>query len=324
MTNLMLASFMTVLLWADVPLGYSPSLLSSPPRTTTVVQDAVAQGAMTQSAVAQGMPTAVGGSQMIIDGQVVPIAWVQWQVDGMPRLAINEQQLMQYFGVDLRDTDQVGVQPVQWFSDPATTPLPLSARLYQGVRYLDITPLIQQFGWQVSGQGSTLQLTLPPSQVTEVRQGQRQIGSRTVIQLSQPALWQATQEEQMLLVTVNATATPRLVSQLRPTPGNLVKDALRHRSSSKLSTTMNRTVIRLPIPANTSPQIATLPDPARIVIDFRPDAMVNRNILWAPGLRWRQQYITIGSGRFPIIWLEVDPRQPGLQLRPIWSSASTI
>ena len=51
---------------------------------------------------------------------------------------------------------------------------------------------------------------------------------------------------------------------------------------------------------------------------------VERNILWAPGLRWRQQYIDLGASHFPVVWLEIDLHTPGLVLKPIWSDPNTL
>jgi hypothetical protein len=92
----------------------------------------------------------------------------------------------------------------------------------------------------------------------------------------------------------------------------------------KLETAPNLTNIRLSLPAGMSPRVSSLANPNRIVIDLRPDAMVERDILWAEGLRWRQQFINLGTSRFPVVWLEINPRAVGLTLKPIWSDTTLI
>jgi hypothetical protein len=52
--------------------------------------------------------------------------------------------------------------------------------------------------------------------------------------------------------------------------------------------------------------------------------MRERDILWAEGLRWRQQFINLGDSRFPVVWLEINPRTAGLKLKPIWSEGTTL
>jgi len=70
-------------------------------------------------------------------------------------------------------------------------------------------------------------------------------------------------------------------------------------------------------------QVFSLPNPNRLVIELRPDPLVEKEILWAPGIQWRQQYVKLGKDRFPVIWLEVNPRSAGVTFRPIWSNPAT-
>ena len=72
-----------------------------------------------------------------------------------------------------------------------------------------------------------------------------------------------------------------------------------------------------------SPQVSTLPNPNRLIIDVQPDAMVHRDITWAPGLRWRQQLVNLGQERLDVVWLEVSPRM-GIKLKPIWTNPDTL
>lgn len=100
----------------------------------------------------------------------------------------------------------------------------------------------------------------------------------------------------------------------------------------KLESTSNQTTIRTNIPSGLRPRVWSLSNPYRLAIDFQPETMVERDILWATGLRYRQQYIEIkdaSSGkqvasRFPVVWLEINPRQPGLTLKPIWSNPNAL
>ena len=100
----------------------------------------------------------------------------------------------------------------------------------------------------------------------------------------------------------------------------------------KLESTSEQTTIRVNIPSGLRPRVLSLPNPYRLAIDFVPETMVERDIVWATGLRYRQQYIEIqdaSSGklltsRFPVVWLEINPRQPGLTLKPIWSNPNTL
>jgi Phosphodiester glycosidase len=102
---------------------------------------------------------------------------------------------------------------------------------------------------------------------------------------------------------------------VNPTPEPLIK---------QVEIVNNQTIIRLSVPFGLAPRVSSLPKPNRLIIDIRPDAMVERDITWAPGLRWRQQFVNLGTERFPVVWLEVNPRALGLKLKPILTSPNTL
>ncbi|MEO1558405.1 MAG: hypothetical protein AAFS12_01840, partial [Cyanobacteria bacterium J06632_19] len=85
----------------------------------------------------------------------------------------------------------------------------------------------------------------------------------------------------------------------------------------KVEVVNNQTVIRLVVPFGLTPRVSTLAKPHRLIVDIRPDALVGRSIDWAPGLRWRQQLVSLGNDRFPVIWLEVNPRTSKVKIRPV-------
>jgi hypothetical protein len=86
----------------------------------------------------------------------------------------------------------------------------------------------------------------------------------------------------------------------------------------------NQTIIRLSVPFGSAPQITTSPNPNRLTISIRPDALVQRDITWAQGLRWRSQYVNVGQERFPVVWLEINPHTVGLKLKPIVANPGTL
>jgi hypothetical protein len=91
----------------------------------------------------------------------------------------------------------------------------------------------------------------------------------------------------------------------------------------KVETAVNQTTVKLLVPPGWRPQVLTSPNTNRLQIDIRPDSLLEKDILWAPGVRWHQQYLSLGKDRFPVVWLEIDLRQPGLSLKPIWSEPAT-
>jgi hypothetical protein len=253
------------------------------------------------------------GTQISINGRVFPFPWVQWQATGATpafRLGISEAGLMQAIGVELLNTTNIAQQPVQWFSQPTRTPLNLPTRVIDGFRYLEISDLARQMGWQVQASGTILQITVPIAKIQAIRQGKQPWGDRLVIELDRPASWQVDQQRQEWVLTVDAATDPTLSQGFKPTLSTPIQ-------SLKLESTANQTRLRFGIPLSLRPRVWSLPDPNRIVIDIRPDSLVDRAISWAPGLRWRSQILDLGTARIPTVWLEINPRQAGLKLQSI-------
>ena len=88
------------------------------------------------------------GSQIILNGKTYPGYWFRSGVGGQETLAISDGDLDNDFGMTLLDTNNPQSQPVQWFS---ISGVPLSAKFpaNQAVRYVDISNLKTQLGWQV-------------------------------------------------------------------------------------------------------------------------------------------------------------------------------
>nr|WP_086000603.1 phosphodiester glycosidase family protein [Nostoc punctiforme] len=116
------------------------------------------------------------------------------------------------------------------------------------------------------------------------------------------------------------TLLPNLLKQLLPvTPTQPIPPAPEP-LIRQVQVVKNQTIISLSVPFGLSPQVKTVANPNRLIINIRPDPLEERDITWAPGLRWRQHYVNLGTERFPVVWLEVNPRKFGLTLKPMWAS----
>ncbi len=258
-------------------------------------------------------PQMIPGNQILLNGRAVAGVWRSQQ----GAIEVSDATLTQLLGVSLLDTRLFSQQPVQWFSEPTQTRLNLSARLDRQYRYLNIADLVQNFGWRAQLNGSTLQLNTPATQVTGVRQGKQSWGDRIVVDLNGPAPWQITEQNGEFAIGIEGTIDPAIVTAFKGVAGNRV-------TSIRLERSATRTVVRMGVPPGLRPRVYSLPSPNRIVADVRYDALQERNIQWAPGLRWRQQYVNIGSTTFPVVMLELDLRQSGLRLRPVWANPNGL
>ncbi|MER3490993.1 MAG: hypothetical protein C4323_00900 [Mastigocladus sp. ERB_26_2] len=151
-------------------------------------------------------------------------------------------------------------------------------------------------------------------------------------------------------ITLNGIADPVLIQRYTPPPPppvekiptpapfpeNLLKQLLPPNENQQntppppvplikqVQVVNNQTIIRLQVPIGLAPLVSTVPNPNRLLIDIRPDPLLPRAITWASGLNWRQQYINLGQERFPVVWLEINPRTVGLKIKPILTNSNTL
>ncbi len=252
------------------------------------------------------------GNQIMLNGRLVPATWSARQ----QRIGIEDAALTQVLGVTLLSNQDLRQQPVQWFSDPAVQSLVLGTWLTNQSRFLDVTDLARALGWKLQMDGGVLQVATAPARVLAVRQGRQSWGDRIVLDLDQPAPWQLKEDAQAFSITIDGSIDPTVVQSFAGLPGNLV-------SGISVEANGSQTILRVALSQRLRPRISTLPNANRLVIDIRSDSMIERDILWAPGIRWRQQYVSVAAGRFPVVMLLVDPRQSGLQIKPIQTNPAT-
>ncbi|MBD1922783.1 phosphodiester glycosidase family protein [Microcoleus sp. FACHB-831] len=298
------------------------------------------------------------GTQLSLNGRTFPVAWSKWSQAGKSYIGISDTGLMQTFGVELLNTTNVARQPIQWFSRSRTTTEYLPAIARGPYRYLDITSLARAFGWQLKVNGSTLQISTPPAQVADIRPELQGSGTsdaltglpqRIVVDLDRPTVWQVSHQTQEAVITIDAAAAPALLERFKPLPAQPPQPQLGVPSQPDDEAAIpqppnqpsvaptpqppplivegmgNKTTIKVKIPPGWRPKVSSLSTPStRLVLDIAPDAMVERDILWAPGVRWRQKYLNLGTSRFATTWLEINLRQPGITFRPILGTPPSL
>lgn len=261
------------------------------------------------------------GSQLVLNGRTYALPWGQWSdSNGQTLTGISDVGLTARFGVDLENSNNPSQQPILWFSDQV---LPLAARLSPTgtFRYLDVLSLARQFNWQLQAEGDILRINTPKTLITGIRLGRQPWGDRLVIDLDRPTPWQISRltnsrdaiTARELSLSIEANIDPKLTQALRPLPGGGIR-------SLAIETTAQQTLLKTTIAGHLRPQVSMLTNPPRLIVDLRPDVSTQRDILWAPGVRWREQSVSLGSRQYPVTWLEINPRQPGLKLQPIWGT----
>lgn len=301
----------------------------------------------------QSLPTVISqvssllsGNEIILNGRTLPGAWIQQPgTYGTLTTYVSDGALRQLIGVDLLNTTNPELQPIEWFSLSSAT---LNAKFLPGYRYLDISNFAQINGWQIQVNGNTLVISTPPAKINNIRQGKRPTGDRLVVDLDRPTPWRSTPGQiirksadpknltatsptppnREWIITLDSTADKNLIQLYATQPPTTRPNQEKELPSTpgadvliqKVETVNNQIKITLSVPFGSSPQIITLANPNRLVVDIIPDALLAKDIRWTTGLRWQQRFINIRQDRFPVVWLEINPREAGLTLKPITSN----
>ncbi len=247
------------------------------------------------------VPLQTEGTRIYLNGRTVTGYW-QFQGD---RLGLADMTLMQLMGAELGNTQDPSQQPIAWFSDDTNSPI-LPSWFAGQHRYLDVTDLGAIAGWQWRSNGTTLILETPTAQIQGIRQSSQPWGQRWVIDLDQPTPWQVVEQDESIRLTLSA----RAIAGSIPTIPGLQITPQDHQTQIQLHSTVSGATTRT----------WTLSNPPRLVVDFRTDAIPDRDIQWSPGIRWVQQSVQLGNRNFPVVYLVVDLQQAELTLSPIWGN----
>ncbi|MGB3766464.1 MAG: phosphodiester glycosidase family protein [Phormidesmis sp.] len=251
------------------------------------------------------------GNSIRLNGQTLAGAWQQR--DG--RLGLSSVAVSTLIGAELLSTTDASQQPIRWFPTTQDEISYLPAWWDSTNRYIDVTDFAARSGWTTQAAGSTLQVGLPTATVSGVRQGKQTWGDRIVVDLSGPTTWQV-ESSDIFTIKIAGVITPQMVSGFKAAKGNLI-------TQLDVAPLSGHTIIKVKTKGGASPQVWSTGNPARVVIDIRKDAMVERDVAWANGLRWRQQYVNVGASRFPVYMFIAKPDPTMLSMRPIRSNPSS-
>ena len=270
------------------------------------------------------------GDRLSLNGKTFAGAWVQWKNGNEMRTGLSDTAAMAILGIELLNTENPEVQPVRWFDVSQA----LSARFIEASRYLDITPILEANDSQLQRIGSILSINFPPARIRGITKQGRGEGGRIAIVLDRPTFWQVSQnprEGVVMLEGSNYKEFP-LEEEEAETPNhsqNLSIFLSQFFSSlptplakvnAKIEPGELRSKIHIELSEGNQLHVTSTASPPQIIVDVRPDALKERNIVWAPGMRWQQRYVVSDSGRFPVTSLEFDPRNSNIALRPIWGN----
>lgn len=284
------------------------------PFTATVALLLIADGA-------RSLPPAEQGNTIQLNGQPWTGRWLRRSTPEKQSIYLQDDWLTGAIGLNLLDSNRIGQQRVKWFSSPLFTEVTFDRPVQH--RFLDIKP-VAKF-WRTEIEGSTLKISTPDSTLQALRRSKQATGDRIVLELSAPTPWQLQRQGDTVVLILAADLAQSIATGVNTDKGNLIK-ALEVQNSGK------QTIIRIQTTEAVQPELETLGDPARIILNLKSDYVPPElDILWVPGLRRKQQIVTLPNPtiktdkdpkilRFSTISLVVDLKQSGLTMRPIWSN----
>ncbi|MGK7917552.1 MAG: phosphodiester glycosidase family protein [Prochloraceae cyanobacterium] len=323
------------------------------------------------------------GREISINGRKFPVAWSQWYQGKGVRTGITDTGAMAVLGLELLSTNNPELQPVNWFPSNSTKANTLKAHFISPYRYLDITDFARLVGWRMQIKGETLTINFSKAQIKNIQHESESGRQRIVLEMDRPTLWQVNQAKRKSAITIEGIATPYLLGLFPPPPPVVeeeqeseeeqrplpllekyrlrlerIRNENRERQTSSsakldppkaplffLENSGTKTILRINMPAGNSLRVSSLSNPDRLVVDIRPDALVERDILWAPGVRWRSSLIGLNNSSaatsrfglekaekkdtekkdlFPVVWLEVNLRSRNINLQPITGNLSSL
>ncbi len=316
------------------------------------------------------------GNTIELNNQLINVPWRinSNNINSKKSVQISDIGLMQNLGFNLLNTNNSSQQPTQWFSDSVN----LSAQYIAPYRYLDFSNFPASSQWNIQPNGTTLKITVPPSTIQSINVeplslegnlSQKQstfIPHKIIIELDKPTFWQQPIPDLKKRSPSPSpqpsppplTDDPTVRNQPQPTQPSpqILQDwsliikananpklLLNNTSNIKLQSQNSQTRLQFSIPPGWRPVVTSLDNPYRLIIELKPDFLEPKNILWQPGIRWRQDYIEIPKSeislgslinrilktpessveKFPVYWLEVDLNQPKISLIPILSNSNS-
>ncbi len=271
------------------------------------------------------------GTEIFLNGKTLTIPWAQWQVGNNLHLGISDTALMQQLGVELFNNSNYTEQPIDWYASQPSRRTNLIAKLSSQYRYLDITTVARGSNWQWQVVGGKLQLNTPATKVIDVRRQNIPKNGKITVKLDRATPWKLSQTPTEGYLMIEANADPALLAQFNAPPpiidNNLDPDddPTAQKLEYKVTSNKNQTIVQFPIVKGQRARAKLLsPTDLEVSIDANLVNIPERQIKWAPGLTWRQQWVKLGVNNFPITYLEIDPLQKGIKLTPLLAIEPTL
>lgn len=271
----------------------------------------------------------LSGDIVVLNGRKFSIPWCQTFQASQTHTFLSDIGAMQLLGLDLLSTNNLQLQPVNWFFHANSPRLELQTKLINPFRYLDVTEVLLSASAELKVTGQTLNLNTIPTEINDIWIGDYGSTQRLLVGLNRPTFWQLTQAKNQAILTLEGLAPPVLLERFGgkiadEEPITPQEELFNHNRDSDdtpllvLESDQKITKLKINLTQGNRLSVTSLANPDRLLLDIRPSAIAERQILWSPGLIWHQKLIKLSNQvQFPVVWLEVDLKNSGISLRPI-------
>lgn len=264
------------------------------------------------------------GKSILLNNQNLPINWIQWYEGNELRTGISDTSAMRFFGIDLLNTNNPSLQPIQWFSYSAT----VKSKFINPSRYLDLTDLFSQTGVSLISEGDSLKINPPVCNINNISEANTPNNNLLSVNLECPVFWEFSQGKDEAVIKVWGNSTPELLARFAPLPSanqtNIGEEEGDEKigenskvsgvsSSFSLSNKDNISSIKFKLSDGNKVRVRSLAN--SLVIEIKPDTLQPKNIAWNHGINWQQKYVKLNNFFFPVTALEIDPK--AVEIKPI-------
>jgi Phosphodiester glycosidase len=271
------------------------------------------------------------GTEIFLNGKTINVAWGQWKVGNSVRLGISDTGLTQQMGVELFSSSNHHTQSIDWYGTSSVKEISVDTKLSRQYRYLDITTLAKNSGWEWQVVGGKLQINTPTTKILNIQRQTIPKNGRITLTLDRHTPWKLSQTPTEGYLTIDAQANPTLLAGFNTPPtiadNNIDPDddPKAQKIEYKVSNKDRQTIIQFPIVRGQRARAKLISlTTLEIRIDPTLATIPDRQINWAPGLKWNQKWVTLNNNNFAVTYLEIDPRQKGIKIKPIIAQENTI
>jgi exopolysaccharide biosynthesis protein len=268
------------------------------------------------------------GKTIQLNGQ----PWLGQWIKTDSTIYLQDNWLTGALGIELMDSDSLQdayrrpeQQKLRWFSSPFFTAVTYDRPVQR--RFLDIKDISKD--WRTEVVGEILRINTPTTLISGIRRSKQNIGQsllqsgdRLVIDLDRPTAWQLQKQNNVISLTISAELAPSITKDITK---SINKDKSSQIQTIEIQSQNKQTIIKIQTAEPLTPEIQTLSDPNRIIVNIKPDYLPpDLTIPWAKGLIHKQQTVTLKELdkflRFNVNSLIVNLKEQSITMKPIWSN----